>query len=287
MRPNHHTIGLLGLLVAMWYAGASQSNAAAYLLAFLTLSVACVSAVHAWSNLRGLTIMAEPIPPVYEGEPILVPVSARAQAGRRHTGVRLSGVGSKIFVMLDQVSGTSPRRTEVLTPAKARGSYRELPLLVQSTFPLGFFTARRLVLLPQEHFVYPKPDGALPLPVERKAQSQSQIGMQMEGDDFAGVREWTQGQSMRHVDWKAVARGQRLMVKQWSATATEPLALDWEEASHLDTEHRLRQLSRWIVMAECLESPYSLKMPGVEIPLSRGDLHFHRCMRALASFEEP
>src|SRR4051794_19667858 len=141
MRPNPHTLGLAGVLLAMWYAGASQSNAAAYLIGFLSLSVACVSGLHAWSNLRGLTVVAEPITPVYEEEPIVVPVTARAQAGRHHIGVELTAPGSKAVVMIDEIHGDSPTRAGLLLPPKRRGGYCELQLLVRSTYPPRLFPA--------------------------------------------------------------------------------------------------------------------------------------------------
>ncbi len=209
MRPNRHTFGLVGVLLAMWYAGASQNNAAAYLLGFLTLSVAAVSAVHGWSNLRGLQLTVEPIAPVYEEEPVVLNVRAKAEAGRRHLAVRLQVRGSDIVHLLDCVSD-DPEQFELLGPKRRRGRYSDITILVSSTFPLGFFTARRVVRIAQQHHVYPRPIGALPLPTDLLRAQEAEVGMTAsEGDDFAGVSEWHRGQSMRHVDWKAVARGQR------------------------------------------------------------------------------
>src|SRR4051812_33333638 len=165
MRPNRHTFGLAGVLLAMWYAGASQNNAAAYLLGFLTLSVAAVSAVHAWSNLRGLQLTVEPIAPVYEEEPVVLRVRAKAEPGRRHIAVRLQVRGSKIIQLLDCVS-EDQEQLELIGPARGRGRHREIAILVSSTFPLGFLTAWRVIRIAQEHYVYPKPAGALPLPTD-------------------------------------------------------------------------------------------------------------------------
>src|SRR3954464_6652350 len=103
MRPNRHTFGLAAVLLAMWYAGASQNNAAAYLLGFLTLSIAAVSAIHGWSNLRGLQLTVEPIAPVYEEEPVALKVRAKAEAGRRHIAVRLEVRGAETAELIDCV----------------------------------------------------------------------------------------------------------------------------------------------------------------------------------------
>jgi uncharacterized protein (DUF58 family) len=284
MRPNRHTFGLAGVLLSMWYAGASQNNAAAYLLGFLTLSVAAVSAVHAWSNLRGLQLTVEPILPVYEEEPVVLKVRAKAEPGRRHLAVRLQVRGSKAVHLLDCVA-EDHEQFELLGPTRGRGRYREVDIIVSSTFPLGFFTAQRVIRVAQEHYVYPKPAGALPLPTDLQRAREAEVGMTAsEGDDFAGVSEWHPGQSMRHVDWKAVARGQRLMVKQWSGRPRDPFTFSWDKLEGLATEDRLRQLARWLVLTERLESPYGLELPGATMPISRGDAHFHQCLRMLAEF---
>jgi hypothetical protein len=90
IRPNRTSLGLFGLLAAMLYAGLTQNNAPAFLLAFLLMSVSAVSALHAWANLRGLKVDAEPIAPVFEGEVRVVSLLVEATNGRRHFGLAVS-----------------------------------------------------------------------------------------------------------------------------------------------------------------------------------------------------
>ncbi len=284
MRANRHTLGLAAVLLAMWYAGASQNNAAAYLLGFLTLSVAAASALHGWANLRGLQITAEPILPVFEHESLVVTAVARSLS--RHFAVQLALSPEQPAVLFDEISPEKSARLELLARGRRRGRYASVEIIGTSSFPLGFLTARRLFNVAQLHHIYPEPRGALPLPFAGHPERDDRVGLRTEGEDFAGLREWHRGQSMRHVDWKAVARGQRLMVKQWSGAALDPLLLDWSLLPHADPEDRLRQLSRWLVLAERLEGvPYSLRLPGADIPSARGDSHFHRCQRTLAEWQ--
>ena len=67
------------------------------------------------------------------------------------------------------------------------------------------------------------------------SRPQTELG---EGDDFAGVRAYVPGESQRHIDWRAVARGQPLMTKQFAAEAEgvrasrffcSPLPLMWKK----------------------------------------------------------
>jgi uncharacterized protein (DUF58 family) len=105
-----------------------------------------------------------------------------------------------------------------------------------------------------------------------------------EGDDFAGVRPYVPGESQRHIDWKAVARGQPLMTKQFAAEAEGSVHLDFFAIRFPDVEDRLSQLALWVIEAERARRPYDLSLPGVEIPPAIGQSHFHQCLRALGLF---
>lgn len=283
--PNRNTIGLCAVLGAMWYAGAGQSNGAAYLLCFTLLALAMVSVVHAWANLRRITVSAGPIRSVFAGEELAAPVRVEAKPGRRHVALWIEADGARPARLAGEIVPGSPGEAFLRMPAPRRGRFERIEVRVKSFFPLGFFTARRTVTIRQTYFVYPKPAGHLPLPFTPNPAREAQIGARIEGDDFAGVRAWQQGESMRHVDWKAVARGQRLLVKQWRGGAGGLLMVEWEALPLLPPEHRLSQLARWIILAERGGLMYGLRLPAQLIEPSQGEAHFHACLRALASFE--
>lgn len=283
--PNRNAIGLAAVLTGMWYAGASQSNAAAYLLAFVLAGVAGVSAVHAWANLRGVALSTEPIAPVFAGEELLVPLVAESDRARRHFAIRLGAPG-EAAVQFGEIGPAGRVRARVAVPAVRRGSFAGLHLRAESIFPLGFFTARQTLHLHQSHVIYPAPAGAHPLPCALAPTSQPRDGQRIEGDDFGGVREWRTGDSQRHIDWKAAARGQPLLVKQWTGEAEEILELDWAGLAPLGTEERLSQLARWVVQAENGGASYGLRLPGKVLAPARGEAHYHACLRALAVFED-
>jgi uncharacterized protein (DUF58 family) len=106
-----------------------------------------------------------------------------------------------------------------------------------------------------------------------------------EGDDFAGVRGYVHGESQRHIDWKAVARGQPLMTKQFTARAEGVVHLDFSALHYSDPEEKLSQLALWVIEAERAQRPYGLRLPGAEIPPGIGQSQFHQCLRALSLFE--
>ena len=285
--PNRNTIGLAAVLIAMWYAGASQTNGAAYLLAFVLAGVAAVSIVHAWANLRGLTFTAETIAPVFAGEKLSVPLTATSDRHRTHSAVTVRAVGARESARFDEIGPAGMQRAPLAVPAMRRGSFARLPLRVASIFPLGFFTARRAVVLHAPHWVYPRPVGDRPLPRALAPTREPRDGQRTEGDDFGGVRTWQTGESQRHIDWKAAARGQPLLIKQWTGEADEILHLEWQTLAPLDDEARLSQLTRWVILAERGGASYGLRLPEKTLAPARGETHYHACLRALADYEIP
>ncbi|MEO8353975.1 MAG: DUF58 domain-containing protein [Chthoniobacteraceae bacterium] len=281
--PNRNFVGLCALLLAMGYAGASQTNAAAYLLGFTIASLTLVSGVHAWLNLRGLRVTIDPIPPVFAGEVLRLRVSVSSDSSNPSRGLKISAAGSSRRQLAD-VTFRNPQMIEVDLPATERGRYHSIRLEVSSVYPLGFLTARQRWELATTFYIYPAPAGGAPLPEAPASLGNASDGLQIEGDDFAGVRLYRIGESQRHIDWKAVARGQPLLTKQWTGDAAETLILDWDHTPAGGIELRLSQLSRWIVQAERQGHEYGLRIPGHEIPPGSGERHFHLCLRALTIF---
>ena len=276
VRPNRHTLGLAAVLGAMWYAGASQSNGAAYLLCFVLVATAAVSALHAWANLRGVALRVDAIRPVFAGEPVLVPVAVEAERGATPHAVRVHEAE------FPEVAAGSERRATVRLAAARRGEYRGVRLTARSLYPLGFFTAQRVFRADRTYVVYPKPEGAAPLPRPDAASPHPREGLRAEGDDFAGVRAWLPGESQRHIDWKAAARGEALLTKQWAGESGGTVLLAWDALAPLEAERRLSQLARWVVLADREGVSYGLALPGVAIAPAVGEAHYHECLRALA-----
>ncbi|MHA3775054.1 hypothetical protein ACXR0O_26330 [Verrucomicrobiota bacterium sgz303538] len=284
--PNRSATGLAAVLLAMWYAGASQSNGAAYLLCFVVASLGLMSLPHTWANLRGVTLRSGPIKPVFVGEQLVVPLIAQVASRRKHFAIDAKITSSATDVRFPAISATEMARAEALMPAVKRGVFDLIAVQLRSSFPLGFFTARRWAEIRQKHVVYPEPVGGLPLPLTFDPAQETGEGSRSEGDDYAGVRNWIPGESMRHIDWKAVSRGLPLMTKQWTSEAGHRLVFDWDALPQLHIEARLSQFARWIVDAEGLGYAYGLRLPGQRIAPGQGEAHFHRCLHALAVFHE-
>lgn len=284
--PTVNIAGLLFILAAMWYAGASQGNGAAYVLLFLLASVVIVSVPRTIANLKALKVSAESAKPVFAGQEVSMPVELQNLSRSTHHSISVTlPDGTGFTDMVPEIAEGKAARTALRFPAMKRGEHIVTQLALESVYPLGFVKSRRLEPVNQRYLVYPKPAGdpAFPHPVAKASEQVDRL-VQMEGDDFSGVRAYIPGESQRHIDWKAVARGLPMMTKQFVVESGGVLFLDFDAIRYPDVESRLSQLTLWVVEAERGRLRYGLRLPSLEIAPSLGEEHYHKCLRALALF---
>ena len=161
-------------------------------------------------------------------------------------------------------------------------------LRVFTTFPLGLFVAWSNVELDLQCLVYPTP-GVGPRAAPRSAPRAHAEGPQTgQGqDDFAGLRKYQPGDSLRHVAWKAVARGQPLMTKQFSGLAAGELWLEWEQLARR-LRHRGTAVPPHALGAGSLARAGHAMDCACRRSSSRpatGPAHQEQCLTALALFK--
>ena len=282
--PTKIFAGLLFVVTVMWYASATQNNAANYLLLFCTVAVVLVSIPHTLLNLAGLKLTAEAVKPTFAGQEVSVPIELvnESRRGKYSCVVSLPNDATAAEIIEEIPPGKAARATLRFT-APARGEYEIAQVDLRSSYPLGFLAAKRLAPTRQRYIVYPSPHGDSALPRAKMHSAAGALQTQAnEGDDYAGARAYVPGESQRQIDWKAVARGQPLMTKQFTAEADDLLHLDYEHVPLAGPEQRLSQLALWIIEAERARRRYSLRLPSTRIPAGSGEAHYHRCLRALA-----
>jgi uncharacterized protein (DUF58 family) len=285
--PTAGFAGLLFVLAAMWYAASSQNNTAIYLLFFVLTSVFLVSIPHTLTNLAGVTVTVESVQPAFVGQEISLPVELMNGSRAIRYGIELALLDSNCERQrVDYIPANKAARVTLRFPASQRGEHSVGALCLTSAYPLGFLGLLERFASSQAYFVYPRPAGDVRLPANfmhrHESRPLTEVG---EGDDFAGVRAYVPGESQRHIDWKAVARGQPLMTKQFTAEAEGLLHLDFSALKSADAEEKLSQLALWVIEAERARRPYGLRLPGSEISPAIGQTHFHRCLRALSLFQ--
>jgi uncharacterized protein (DUF58 family) len=312
-RPTGLWIIFGPVLACMWLAAVNYSNNLVYAILYLIGSLSFISIFHTWRNLAALRVEHIRIQPAFAGGEVQIDIYLRNPGKQTIYGLffarpadeaalpRRSFLAS--FFSLLGLENVLPRKSaalplrggsglrieagdscaaEVVFPAERRGLYRFESLLVRTSYPFGLFWASFRVTVNVEYFIYPQPQGTIHWPELRPGGEQGSPASSKPGDDFSGVRAYMPGESLRHVDWKAFARGRPLSIKQFTGGSGHELWLDAAEMAQLPLETRLSQLALWIVNAEKEEIPYALKLGRTTLPLGLGAVHSRRALEALA-----
>ncbi|OYY93548.1 MAG: hypothetical protein B7Y41_12400 [Hydrogenophilales bacterium 28-61-23] len=279
---------LLGLLIGAINYGLSL----AYLFTFWFAGLGVIGMLHTQRNLSGLTIRAKASPAVFAGEDARLLLEAENPAGPRRYRIGLahpSGASRECDVPV----GGKAELALVLTGCK-RGWQPLGRFTLYSRHPLGLFRCWTVLELagpdsaPHGVLIYPAPArDSLPLPAPDGADRQAKAS-QADGDDFTGLRGYQAGDPPRRIAWKAAARSQHLLTKQFNEPSVAPsgsrLRLDWSRTPENDTEARLSRLTRWALDAYAAGLAFELVLPSHSVNMGGGEAHLRHCLEALALY---
>lgn len=281
--PTRQGFVFAGVLALMLIGSINYGLSLGFVLTFLLVALSINAMIYTFRNLANLRISAARTRPVFVGEKaqFAVCIDNPGQADRFAIGL-VRDKEESTFVDIP------PRRAVfagIAIPAVRRGLMRPGRLTLFTRFPLGLYYAWSYLELDAHCLVYPRPAPAgLPLP---PAESGAGTGMQhgQGREDFAGLRPYHAGDSPRHVAWKAAARGQGLLTKQFSGRADTELWLDWRHLPvQMDIEDKLSRLTRWVLDAHARGITFGLRIPGRTVALAGGEAQRDRCLEALALF---
>jgi len=275
--PTRNGVLFALVLGAMLLGAMNYANSLAYALTFLLTSVAIISILHTYYNLVGINVRAGQCRPVFAGEAAVFPLAVENPGVQRFALCFELGHGRAVT----DAPAHATRWVELRLPTTQRGWLKLPRVTVASTFPLGLFRAWAYLDLEQRCLVYPRPEASGPPPqASQGSGDQPQPGRGRE--DFASLRDYQAGDSLRHVHWKALAREQGLLTKEFEGGGGDELWFDWNSLAGLGIEARIARLCRWVVTADRQGVAYGLALPRVRIERGRGTAQRHRCLEALA-----
>jgi len=307
--PTRPGVAFTGLLLIMLIGALNYNLGLGFALTFFTGACAVADMFLTTRNLAGLTLAPGRAAPVFAGDEAqfelhlhnptrrdrfairvgfeLVPTStatAAKGAGRATTGA--AGTAA-------DVAAGATTAVVLSAPTRTRGMLAAPRIRLAASFPLGLFRAWAYwkpappVL---SVLVYPAPETPpQPLPSHGAASEDGHGAVGL--DNFAGIRSYQQGDPLRHLAWRQIARhdpalGGQLVTKQFDGGAVAELALDFAELPvHLDLELRLSRLTQWVLQAEARALPYRLTIAGHTHGPALGDAHRAACLRALALYD--
>lgn len=281
--PSRSGIIFATLLLAMLVGAINYQNSLAFIFTFLLTGLSVVSMIHTFRNLNGLRFRVGHIRPVFAGESATFPVSVENPQSHERFAIKLMFSEQEPQTLDLPVNGG--QWTELFYPAAHRGHLRPGRITVYSRFPLGLFHTWAYINIDICALIYPAPATEHKLPQELLVQSGTNGDQGRGDDDFAALRPYHPGDSLRHVHWKALAREQGLLTKQFGGGVNEEMWLKWELLGTLPVEEKLSRLTRWILEADSRGMAYGLSIPHINISPQRGDAHRHQCLQALALFD--
>lgn len=255
-----------------------------FVLTFLLTSMAAVAMLHTWRNLAHLKLRPGRCEAVFAGETAHFAVNIETPSQARFSIALRRRDEEPVYADI-----TAEETAAIALPVVAarRGVLRCGRLEVFTRYPVGLFHAWSYVDFGLSVLVYPRPDTLAGVP-PAQSRSASEEGIPIPGDEeFNMLRAYRPGDTARQIAWKALAREQGLLTKEFSATASSELWLDWNEANGHDVESRLSVLCHWVLQADGFGQSFGLRLPGKSITPARGEAHRARCLEALALFEAP
>jgi uncharacterized protein (DUF58 family) len=280
--PSRAGLAFAAMLMVMLLGSINYNNSLGHMFTFLLGSMSVVSILYTYRNLAMLSISAGRAHPVFAGERAGFEILVTNPSDYARIGIRLECPGQPPVSIELGPGQTIP--VTLYRDAARRGLLALGRCGISTRYPFDLFRAWSHLNLRMHCLIYPRPGLRRPLP-RTVAYKPTLSGDKGRGvDDFVGFRPYRSGDSPRHMFWKAAAREQPLLTKQFGGDRDDELWLDWRELDGTDTEPRLSQLCRWILDADRLGYRYGLRLPDVEIAPACGAGHKLHCLEALALF---
>lgn len=277
-----YAFGLMLLLLLL--ASINYNLSLGFLLTFLLGSMAGVGLLHTWRNLAHLRLRPGRCEPVFAGDTAAFAVTIESPSLTRFA-IGLVRHGEE--PVHGDIGVAEPATLAIPVQTQRRGRLTCGRLEVFTRYPIGLFHAWSYVEFDLSIVVYPRPDPTAGSPPNAGAQA-TEEGIPVPGEEeFNMLRAYRPGDPPRQIAWKALAREQELLTKDFSAMASSELWIDWNDAHAPDAEARLSILAHWVLQADGYGQAYGLRLPGVRIAADRGEAHRARCLEALALFELP
>ncbi len=238
MKPTGDAIAIAVLAALLLFVAVNLQAGWVYAVDALLIALLAVGWLSARLSLRGLTIDRTLLREVFEGDPVTVTLRVALRRGQRHF-LELRDAVPGLTPGVSVISRCDARRGCEVTyqaTAERRGVHRVDALEVRSSGLAGLFVSRRRVPVPGVVTVFPRywaiPE--FPLPGRTGAEPVDIPQPARDGLDVAGVREFRDGDSLRHVHWRSTARRGALVVREFERSVHQPVGLLLDTRPSLD-----------------------------------------------------
>ncbi len=278
--PGEEGLAFLAVVLLVFIGGINYENSLMLGTSFMLASLFLVTIVATFLNLSGIQLSCPRADAAHVGELAFVELSLDAAKGSRYgVVIRLGDFRATVAVE----PGT-PVSVKVPFVALRRGKGYPPRILLESRYPFGFVRAWTWLSLDQFAIIFPKP-----LPCELLAEGESDHGKKQtikrhEEEEYAGVREYRAGDSLKAVHWKQLAKSGSLYTKVREGSTATTSMLNLHSVPGPGLEARLGQLAYWVDELTRKQIPFGLALPSASLAVGNGPQHWSRAMHLLALY---
>lgn len=290
--PTRAGFGFCVMLIALFIGSINYNLSLGFGFTFLIAACALIDMHLTFYNLAHLHLAAGHAPPVFAGEKAQFELHLinHRKYGRYAIWLDFVDQGLPEVAQAADIAAHSTHSLMLSTSAKTRGWLPAPRIRLQTRFPLGLLQAWSYWQPDATVLVYPHPEEhapPLPIPDMDKKDGQGYAGQ----DDFAGIRNYQSGDSLKRLAWRQMARmdgelGEMLLTKHFEGGANTEVIIDFQHLPpHMDLDTKLSRMTRWVSEAEARNIPYGFQLGNTRLAAATGHTHQEACLRALALYE--
>ena len=270
------------LLLVLLIGSINYEKNLGFVLTFLLAGVGNVLLLATWRNLAGLKIKSSNSSPVFAGEEACFKVQLVNQQLFNRYSIAISQHGEEQDIV--DCAASSTQMISFKQTTRKRGVLNAGRFRLYTGFPSGLFITWTWIDLSMSCLVYPAPDDNIDLPIYDRSDSGDTDASGQGMENFSHLRKYHQGDNLSRISWKAAAKNDELLSKEFIGSKPVTHWINWDEIPARDTEHRLSIMTALIIHAENQQQCYGIKLPEKHIAPDFGNKHFHQCLSALAYY---
>jgi uncharacterized protein (DUF58 family) len=290
--PTQAGLAFGAMLVVLFIGSVNYNLNLGFVLTFLIAGCGVIDMHLTFRNMAHLYLRAGQTQAVFAGEEAQFELHLinRYKYGRYAIWLGFLGEGTPNLEQVADIAPNGSCTVNLHVTSSERGWLPAPRVRLQTRFPLGLLRSWSYWLPDARALIYPYPEEQgppLPMMESDSVDGQGQAGH----DDFAGVRAYQAGDSMKHLAWRQIARvdlrdGGNLVTKNFEGGAKSELCLDFFRLPQaMNLELRLSRMTRWVLEAEQQGLAYAFRLGEHDFASSIGPAHQTACLRALALYE--
>ncbi len=288
-------ISIVAILLAM---GAVNSGNNLLVAVFgIVIGAIIVSGVVSGSMLMGVRVERHAPARMRVGEPAFIEYDIRNAARFSHAFALLAGEAGpdalRAFgpaaAFVAHIPPKSDRRTRLRVVPRARGVVRLEGVRVASRFPVGFMEKTIIARSPAQIIIHPRVATLRADPFAelsgRALDSSTTLPRSGRGEEFFGVRDYSPGDPMRHIAWRATARTGALIVRQHTEPRSRALWILLDDTAPDEDAVTLAASIAWQACERGMVVGLASATRGTLVAPGRGARHRTLVLDALASID--